>query len=183
MSSRKSSKPVPVLEASPLIVRPWRASDLKDVVRNANNSKIWLNLRDRFPHPFTVADARAWLAIRAADSGNPHNFAIEFEGGAIGGIGFKLGTDIARMSAEMGYWLGEPFWGRGFATIALRAVTGYAFASFNLERIQATVYEWNPASVRVLEKAEYQFEGRLRNYVMKDGRLGDVLMYAKLRPD
>jgi ribosomal-protein-alanine N-acetyltransferase len=170
-----------VLEAPPVIVRPWRASDLKDLVRNANNRKIWLNLRDRFPHPFTVADARAWLAIRGADTGNPHNFAIEFEGGAIGGIGIEFFRDVHRFTAEIGYWLGEPFWGRGFATIALRAVTGYAFAAFDLERIQATVYEWNPASARVLEKAGYEFEGRLRNYVMKDGRLGDVLMYAKLR--
>jgi RimJ/RimL family protein N-acetyltransferase len=172
-----------VLEAPPLIVRPWRASDVKDLVRNANNRKIWINLRDRFPHPFTIADARAWLAIRAADTGNPHNFAIEFEGGAIGGIGIEFFSDVHRFTAEIGYWLGESFWGRGFATVALRAVTGYAFATFNLERIQATVYEWNPTSARVLEKAGYQFEGRLRNYVMKEGRLGDVLMYAKLRPD
>ena len=176
-------EPCSVLEAPPLILRPWRASHLKDLVRNANNRKIWLNLRDRFPHPFTAADARAWFAIRAADTGNPHNFAIEFEGGAIGGIGLEFFSDVHRLTAEIGYWLGEPFWGRGFATIAVRAVTAYAFATFDLERIHATVYDWNPASARVLEKAGYRVEGRLRNHVMKDGRLGDVLMYAKLRVD
>ncbi len=170
----------PIIEAPPLIVRRWRASDLKALVRNANNRKIWLNLRDRFPHPFTAADARAWIAIRAADTGNPHNFAIEFEGGAIGGIGMEFFTDVHRLTAEIGYWLGEPFWGRGFATIALRAATEYAFATFALRRIQATVYEWNPASARVLEKAGYELEGCLRDHVVKDGRVGDVLMYAKL---
>lgn len=170
-----------MIEAPPLIVRPWRASDLKALVRNANNRKIWLNVRDRFPHPFTAADGRAWIAIRAADTGYPHNFAIEFESGAIGGIGMEFLTDVHRLTVEIGYWLGEPFWGRGFATIALRAVSEYAFATFDLRRIQATVYEWNPASARVLEKAGYEFEGRLRNHVVKAGRVGDVLMYAKLR--
>jgi RimJ/RimL family protein N-acetyltransferase len=170
-----------MLDLPPLLLRPWRASDLKDLVRNANNRKVWLNLRDRFPHPFTEADARAWFAIRAADRGHPHNCAIEFEGHAIGGIGLEFFADVHRFTAEIGYWLGEAFWGRGFATIAARAMTDYAFATFDLERIQATVYEWNPASARVLEKAGYEFEGRLRKYVIKDGRLGDVLMYAKLR--
>jgi len=172
-----------MIEAQPLIMRPWRAADLKALVHHANNRKIWLNVRDRFPHPYTAADARAWIEIRAADAGNPYNFAIEFEGDAIGGIGMEFFTDVHRLTAEIGYWLGEPFWGRGFATIALRAVTGYAFATFDLRRIQATVYEWNPASMRVLEKAGFQLEGRLRNYVVKEGRVGDVLMYAKLRAD
>ncbi len=172
-----------MIVAPPLIVRPWRAADLKALVRYANNRKIWLNLRDRFPHPFTAADARTWFAIRGADTGSPRNFAIEFEGAAVGGIGMEFFDDVHRLTAEIGYWLGEPFWGRGFATIALRAVTGYAFATFDLRRIQATVYEWNPASARVLEKAGYQLEGRLRNHVVKEGRVGDVLMYAKLRTD
>jgi ribosomal-protein-alanine N-acetyltransferase len=170
-----------MIKAPPLIMRPWHATDIAALVRLANNRKIWLNVRDRFPHPYTEADGRGWIALRAADAGDPHNFAIDFEGGAIGGIGLEFFTDVHRLTAEIGYWLGEPFWGRGFATIALKAVTDYAFTTFELRRLQAMVFEWNPASVRVLEKAGYQLEGRLRNYIVKDGRIGDALMYAKLR--
>ncbi len=87
-------------------------------------------------------------------------------------------TDVNRLTAEIGYWLGEPFWGRGFATVAVKAVTEYAFATFDLQRVQATVFEWNPASARVLERAGYTFEGRLRSSIVKSGRIGDALMYA-----
>ncbi len=170
-----------MITAHPLILRPWRSSDADALVRYANNRKVWLNLRDRFPHPYSEADARAWLNLRAADTGDPINFAIEFEGQAVGGIGLEFLTDVHRMTAEIGYWLGEPMWGRGFATIAVNAVTRYAFATFELRRLQAAVFEWNPASARVLEKAGYSFEGRLRSYVVKDGRVGDALLYAKLR--
>jgi ribosomal-protein-alanine N-acetyltransferase len=169
-----------MINAPPLIMRRWGASDIAALVRLANSRKIWLNVRDRFPHPYSEAGARQWIALRAADAGNPHQFAIEFEGGAIGGIGIEFFTDVHRLTAEIGYWLGEPFWGRGFATIALRAMTEYAFATFDLRRIQAMVFEWNPASSRVLEKAGYRLEARLRNYIIKDGRIGDALMYARV---
>jgi [ribosomal protein S5]-alanine N-acetyltransferase len=169
-----------MINAPPLVMRPWRASDLEALVRYANNRKIWLNVRDRFPHPYTAADAHGWVARCADDEVAPHNFAIEFQGGAIGGIGMEFFDDVHRLTAEIGYWLGEPFWARGFATRALKAVTQYAFATFDLRRIQATVYEWNPASARVLEKAGYTLEGRLRNYIVKDGRVGDALIYAIL---
>jgi ribosomal-protein-alanine N-acetyltransferase len=156
-------------------------SDIDALVRHANNHKIWLNLTDRFPHPYTNADAHAWLTLRAADKGNPHNFAIEFQGEAIGAIGLEFLSDVHRMTAAIGYWLGEARWGRGFATLAVKAVTDYAFATFELRRLQATVFQWNPASARVLEKAGYTFEGRLRNSIFKDNRICDALMYGKLR--
>ncbi len=170
-----------MISAHPLILRPWRSSDAEALVRHADNRKIWLNLRDRFPHPYTEADARAWLELRAADSENLTNFAIDFAGEAVGGIGLEFLADVHRMTAEIGYWLGEALWGRGFATIAVKAVTRYAFETFELRRLQAAVFEWNPASARVLEKAGYSFEGRLRSYVVKDNRVGDALLYAKLR--
>ena len=86
-----------------------------------------------------------------------------------------------RRSAEIGYWLGEPFWGRGIATAALRAVTDYAFAQHDLVRLHAAVYEWNPASARVLEKVGYVLEGRLRKSVTRDGQTIDGLLYARIR--
>jgi len=170
-----------MINAGPLILRRWKLSDAEALVRHANNRKIWLNLRDRFPYPYSEAEARSYLAQHDAHSGAIRNFAIEFQGEAIGAIGLEFFTDVNRLKAEIGYWLGESMWGRGFATLAVKAVTAYAFATFNLRRLQATVYEWNPASARVLEKSGYTLEARLRDYIFKDNRICDALMYAKLR--
>jgi len=89
--------------------------------------------------------------------------------------------DVDCKTTEIGYWLGEPFWGRGIATAALKQTTEYAFQTFGLERIQAHVFAWNPASARVLEKCSYVLEGRLRHSIFKDGRLTDSLLYARIR--
>jgi RimJ/RimL family protein N-acetyltransferase len=150
-------------------------------VRYANNRKIWLNLRDIFPHPYTQAEAEQWIVIRESSGGPATNFAIELQGEAVGGIGCRLLDDVHHKTAEIGYWLGEPFWGRGIATVALKQTTDYAFPTFSLERLQASVFEWNLASARVLEKAGYVLEGRLRRSIFKDGRLADSLLYARLR--
>jgi ribosomal-protein-alanine N-acetyltransferase len=161
-------------------VRNWEWRDREAIVRHANNRNVWINLRDRFPHPYTLADARNWLECVVGVS--PENsFAIAVGDEAVGGIGFTVQHDVAHRSAEIGYWLGEEFWGRGIATQALIAVTDYAFANYDLCRLYAHVFEWNPASARVLEKAGYEFEGRLRKSVTKDGQTIDQLMYAVVR--
>jgi [ribosomal protein S5]-alanine N-acetyltransferase len=165
----------------PIILRAWRRSDIPSLVRYANNRKIWLNLRDIFPHPYTQAAADRWIAICESNQGPTTNFAIELQGEAIGGIAFRFLDDVNCKTAVIGYWLGEPFWGRGIATTALKQTTDYAFQSFSLERLEATVFEWNPASARVLEKAGYVLEGRLRRSIFKDGRLADSLLYARIR--
>ena len=103
------------------------------------------------------------------------------EGAAVGGIGLEQRRDIFRRSAEIGYWLGEPFWGRGITTQALRAVTEYAFKTFDLRRIDAGVFEWNRASMRVLEKAGYLCEARLKKSITKEGRTIDQWVYAMTR--
>jgi RimJ/RimL family protein N-acetyltransferase len=161
-------------------IRYWQAGDEATLAENANNRKIWRNVRDRFPHPYTLEDAVWW--IRFANSETPIcNFAIEIDGAAVGGIGLILRDDVYRLSAEIGYWLGEDYWGRGIVTQAVGAVTDYAFANFKLCRIYAEVFEWNPASMRVLEKAGYQFEGRLRKSAIKDGHIIDACIYAIVR--
>jgi RimJ/RimL family protein N-acetyltransferase len=162
-------------------LRPWRVGDEASLVRYANNRSVSRNLKDRFPYPYTAADANAWIE-RASTQTLVTAFAIVVDGGAVGGIGIELGTDVHRRSAEIGYWLGEPFWGRGIATEALRAVTEYAFEHFDICRLEAGVFDWNPASARVLEKAGYTLEGRARLAVVKDGRSGDRLLYALVRP-
>ena len=162
-------------------LRPWRRGDEASLTRHANNRNIWRNMRDRFPHPYTAADADAWIASAGAQKPATAG-AIVVDGAAVGGVGMDLGFDIFRRSAEIGYWLGEPFWGRGIATEVLIAYTEYAFAHFDLCRLDAGVFEWNPASMRVLEKAGYTLEGRARLGVTKDGRTGDRLLYALVRP-
>jgi RimJ/RimL family protein N-acetyltransferase len=163
------------------MLRPWRRSDIGSLVRYANNRNIWLNLRNVFSHPYTRAAAEEWFTICESNRGPTTNFAIELNGVAIGGVGCQLLTDVHCKTAEIGYWLGEPFWRRGIATAAVKQMTDYAFRAFALERIQALVFEWNTPSARVLEKAGYQLEGRLRHSIFKDGRLADSLLYARLR--
>ena len=161
-------------------VRSWDWRDRDAIVRYANNRKVSINLRDRFPYPYTARDARNWLDV-VVDAKPVTNFAIDVAGEAVGGIGFTPQHDVERRSAEIGYWIGEPFWGRGIATEALIVVTEYAFASFDLCRLYAHVFDWNAASARVLEKAGYEFEGRLKKSVTKDGQTIDQLMYAIIR--
>jgi RimJ/RimL family protein N-acetyltransferase len=169
------------VQLSTCTLRPWRAGDEGSLVRHADNRNVWRNLKDRFPHPYTAADARAWVEHSRAQKPFT-SLAIEVDGAAVGGVGIELGTDVFRRSAEIGYWLGEPFWGRGIATEALRGMTAYAFESFDICRLEAGVFDWNPASMRVLEKNGYVLEGRARRSVVKDGRIGDRLLYALVRP-
>lgn len=158
-------------------VRSWRATDLEPLVRNANNRNIWINLRDRFPYPYGHGDGRRF--IRAARKMAPETFfAIAVEGEAVGGIGYVLQHDVERVSAEVGYWLGEPFWGRGITSEALAAVTRYAIEQHQLTRLFAVPFAYNTASCRVLEKAGYVVEGRLRRSAIKDGQVVDQFQYA-----
>lgn len=163
-------------------VRGWREEDVEALARHANDRSVWSNLRDRFPHPYTPDDAAEWIERCRAEDPERH-FAIVVGGEAVGGIGLEPGSDVFRRSAEIGYWVSPRHQGRGIATEALRAVTAYAFETFDLDRLTALVYEWNPASARVLEKAGYAFEGRLRRAVVKDGRTGDVLVFGRLVDD
>jgi [ribosomal protein S5]-alanine N-acetyltransferase len=167
--------------ADRISLRRWTPSDTDSLVRLADNRKIWINLKDRFPHPYTRADADGWIAHCAAEAGTPTQFAIDLDGLAIGGIGLERLSDVHRLTADTGYWIGEPYWGHGIATAALTEMTRYAFAEFPFERIQALVFGWNPASRRVLEKAGYTLEARLARCIIKDGRLGNAFIYAQLR--
>ncbi len=161
-------------------IRPYESSDVASLVKYGNNYKVWKNLRDRFPHPYTRAHAIDW--IRYVGRQRPTNdLAIAAGIELIGGIGVHIQEDVHRRSAEIGYWLGEPFWGRGIATRAVEAMTDHAFASFPIVRIYAHVFEGNPASVRVLEKVGYECEGQMRKSVYKDGKLLDQLVYGIIR--
>ena len=163
-------------------VRSWQPEDALSLARQADNRKIWRNVRDHFPHPYTPADAEAWIATARAASPETQ-FAIEVDGEACGGVGLFLQRGVERRSAELGYWLGEAYWGRGLMTEIVGEFTRYAFQAYDLLRVYAVVFEWNPASCRVLEKAGYVLEGRLRRAVVKDGHVLDQFLYAVVRDD
>jgi RimJ/RimL family protein N-acetyltransferase len=161
-------------------IRSWRAGDAPSLARHADNRKIWLQVRDRFPHPYTLDAAESWVAL--ASGADPETqFAIEVNGEAAGGIGVFLQQDVERYSAEIGYWLGEAHWNRGITSAAVRRFTDYAFDRFGLCLLYANVFETNPGSCRVLERAGYQLEGRLRRAAVKDGQVLDGLLYAAVR--
>ncbi len=163
-------------------VRSFRDTDAAGLAPHANNRKVWLQLRDRFPHPYTIDDARGY--IRFAQAEDPETaFAITVDDLPVGVIGVVLRDDVERCSAEVGYWLGEPYWGRGIATRALAEFTHFAFAAYGVERLYAVPLASNTASCRVLEKVGYQLEGRMRRSAVKDGLVQDQLLYAVLRED
>ena len=169
-----------MIDAGPCVIRPWGLGDRESLVRNANSRRVWLMLRDQFPHPYTRADADEWLA-HAAKQDPVTSFAIVVDDDAAGGIGLAPQPDVHRRSAEVGYWLGEAFWNRGIMTAAVRTFTAYAFDTYDLIRIFAGVFSTNPASMRVLEKAGYTREGILRRSVVKDGQILDQVLYAVTR--
>ena len=165
------------LKLKQCIIRPWRLDDAESLVRHANNRKIWIALRDFFPHPYTIEDAHTFLES-VINSEPVTLFCIEVDSAAVGGIGIRIGADVHRQTAEVGYWLSEEFSGRGIMTEAVAAFTDFCFENFQLGRIHAEPFGNNPASARVLEKARFALEGRLKNNVLKDGKVLDSLLSA-----
>ncbi len=171
------------LQSGETVVRSWRAVDAAPLARHANDRDVWLGLRDIFPHPYALEHAHGFIAFASAMT-PPTYVAIEVGGEVAGGIGYTLRQDVERIGAEVGYWLGRAFWGRGVATTALRLLTAHAFATHGeLRRLWAVPFARNVASVRVLEKCGYRCEGRLRQSAIKDGVVGDQLMFAILRDE
>lgn len=169
------------LELARCTVRPWAVADLDALVKHANNRRVSMHLRDRFPFPYEREHGRKfleWIIRQAA----PTVWALEVNGEAAGGIGVELHTDVERVSAEIGYWLGESAWGGGIGTEALTAVTAEVFRLHDLARIYALPFADNHASIRVLQKAGYTLEGHLRQSAIKDGTIRDQLLYAAYKP-
>jgi [ribosomal protein S5]-alanine N-acetyltransferase len=162
-------------------LRAWQDGDRDALLRHANNRNVWRNLMDRFPHPYTAADADAWLALARAQPDRP-SWAIEVEGEAAGGIALEPLADVHARTTHIGYWLGVPFWGRGIMTRAVRVVCEHAFGALGFCRVETPVYAWNPASMRVLEKCGFTREGVMQKSIFKDGELIDSVLYAKVAP-
>ncbi len=163
-----------------LCIREWEREDAPALAHHADNPAIARWMRDAFPSPYTLGDARRWIG--AAIKADPRtSFPIALDGEVIGSIGVLLGTDVYRLTGEVGYWVGEAHQGKGFATRALTAFTAWAFEAYGLERVEATVFAANAASARVLEKAGFTLEGRERRAVVKNGEMDDLLIHARVR--
>ncbi len=135
-------------------------------------------MRDHIPHPYTYQDAETFIA--AQDELMPvQNFAILSGGEVAGGIGIMLKSDVYRMNVELAYWIGEPYWGKGLASESVRLMTEYVFETFSINRIVAEVWEYNKASMRVLEKNGYFLETVARKGVLKNDFLIDNYIWVK----
>lgn len=165
-------------------LREWRQSDAADVARYADNEKIARNLRDVFPHPYTLADARGFVdSCVAGDPAAQLCRAIVVDGRAAGSIGLFRGGDVYQKTAELGYWLAEDFWGKGIMTEAVRQICREGFSRWDIQRIYAEPFAYNTGSRRVLEKSGFTLEGVMRNSVCKRGAIYDSCMYALLAED
>jgi [ribosomal protein S5]-alanine N-acetyltransferase len=162
-------------------LRAWCAADAPQLARHANNERVWRNMSESFPHPYTEEIARHWVERGHVDFGG-NNWAIAFDDQAVGGCGLSPGQGRERCNCEIGYWLGEPFWGRGVVTDVVRVLTEQALALPGITRVFAPVHAGNQASMRVLEKNGFHREGELRQSAIKAGRVIDRVLWARLRP-
>lgn len=162
-------------------LRPWAFADVENLVKYGNNWNIARHMTDRFPHPYTVEKAQAFIEFATKDDPSHLFFAIDMDGQAIGGIGIHPREDIHRMNAEIGYWLAESFWGRGIIVSAIRQVVPIAFETYAINRLFATVFGANSSSQKALEKAGFTLEARFEKTLVKDGELLDELVYALRR--
>jgi RimJ/RimL family protein N-acetyltransferase len=160
-------------------LRALHVSDKSQLAKLANNRKIWDNLRDSFPNPYSEGDAELFINLTTEE--NPkQNFAIEYAGDLCGVIGLIIQNDVYRKSAEIGYWIGEAFWGKGIAATAIKLVTNYGFEDLKLIRIYAGVFEYNVASMKALENSGYKKEGVFKNAIYKNDKVFDEHRYYKL---
>jgi RimJ/RimL family protein N-acetyltransferase len=166
------------------ILREWRLSDATSIAEHANNIRLWDNLRDALPHPYSEADGKAFIEMALAQPKPATLLAIEVEGKAAGSISFFPKTDVERITAELGYWLGERYWNRGIVTEAIRQTVAYAFANYpELRKIYATPFDFNPASQKVLQKAGFEREAILKQAAIKNGRVVDMHYYSLFKSE
>ncbi len=161
-------------------LRPWNISDLDSLVQYANNWNVAKNMTDKFPFPYSESNGRAFIEFATKDE-PIHIFAIDLNGIAVGGIGIHPQEDIHRKNAELGYWLAEPFWGKGIMSRAVKQAVNFAFDSFEIDRVFARPFGTNLASQKVLEKNGFVLEGRFDKVLFKNNEYLDELIYAVRR--
>lgn len=163
-------------------IRSWRDEDAHDLAVALNNKNIHDNLRDGIPLPYTIADAESYISSTlASDKDSTYAWAITVDDVVVGSIGVFRKDNVHCLTAEMGYYVSEEYWGKGVATEAVEQACRYVFSNTDIVRIFAEPYDFNAASCRVLEKAGFTYEGTLRQNAIKNGQLVDSKMYAIIR--
>lgn len=169
------------LEGAGFVLRRWRTDDLESLLRHADDEQVATRVSDRFPSPYTRADAERFFSGRVVDLAHPV-LAIEVAGQACGSIAARPGSGERRHSAELGYWLGRDHWGRGLMTRVVALYVPWAMRELQLYRLGAQVLDSNPASARVLLKNGFSEEGTLRCAVVKHGVVHDLRSFARVAP-
>jgi len=164
-----------------LVLREYREGDAARISEIANNKKIANNMVDTFPYPFLLEDVEKWAKIVSNSENCDKNFVVVFEGEIIGGVGFKLEEGFREGVVAGGFWFGEDYWGRGFATEVLNAIVDYIFENFDVRRISAGTFSWNSSAAKVLKKCGFSKEGCRENAVIRFGKVCDEYLYGLLK--
>lgn len=163
-------------------LKKWAIEDAADLAKALSNKKVQDNLRDGIPYPYTEQDGKEYISsMLFQDENQTFAFAITLDDKVIGSIGVFRQTNIHIRTAELGYYIAEEYWGRGIMTEAVKQICEYVFTNSDVIRIYAEPFADNAASCRVLEKAGFQYEGRLRKNAVKNGKVIDMKMYAILK--
>lgn len=169
-----------IAQRGDVILRELEEIDLPKLAKYADNEKISINLRNAFPHPYGIEDAERFYKM--VQSQNPKTFfAVEYQGEYVGNISLVVGGDVYRNSAEIGYFIGEPFWNKGIVTKAVHLIVEFGFEKLGLKRIHTGVFEYNKASQRVLEKCGFEMEGIFKKSITKNGVICNEVRYAKIK--
>ena len=172
-----------ILEGSGFVLRPWRLGDAESLAANADNRNVWTNLRSRFPRPYTAAVARTWIARCLSGHERGLQLAVDVDGLAVGGISVDLVTANTPRTGEIGYWVGETYWGRGIAGQAVRLVCPEAYARLTLDRLRAVVRSSNEASLKILERSGFRVQSRMRRSDRRPGSAVVEMVYTRDRDD
>lgn len=165
-------------------IREWKIADAANLAAALSNKKVQDNLRDGLPYPYTEQDGIDFIsAMLSADKNDTFSFAVTIDDKAIGNIGVFRQSNIHRLTAELGYYIAEEYWGKGIMTEAVKQICEYVFASSDIIRIYAEPFAYNTASCRVLEKSGFQYEGMLRKNAVKNGKVLDMKMYSLLKEE
>lgn len=177
-----STLPVVALGIDGWCLRPWAEADAPSLARHANDREVWRFMSEGFPHPYTLELAQQWVRHGHVDFGGD-NWAVSFEGQAVGGAGLHQDSGGLRCNAEIGYWIGQSFWGRGVGRRVAAALTQQAFNRAEVTRVFAPIHADNPRSMRVVESIGFVREALLRRSAIKDGRVIDRVLWATFREE
>ena len=161
-------------------LRDYKIEIAEQFAEYRNNPIIFGNGYDKIPNPYKLKDAKEFITLQL-NKKLPQRKLIYWKGQFVGEIGIEIKEDVFRLSAEMGYFIGEPFWGKGIATKGIKLMTDYVFNNFNIIRIEAGVFDFNKPSMKVLEKNDFYLECIKRNAVIKDGKIIDDYIWVKLK--